>query len=300
MNRQDVTRSLIQLAVDQGIRDMKINSHRSIRRMADLGRQFARGRFQDQIFSLFQRMLSREDSPYYDMIDRLLANTDPAYIRHFGMNIGYNGWTYGASLLREKGTQTGQRCPWFLQFSWNPASSLTLQDISSLITENRKNGTYCYSLRVKESLDGDTELFRIFSDYSDCAFLLDLTRAECTLTKEQHKAISQCPNLLLLLPSESPNCRALSQALLAQRSLFAVSCRYQESDVDIVTEPSRIKELLSYGSVFLMLQADDNCPPEAQKKAGDSVLDARMKQKYPALLLEWDSDIERVSQIIYQ
>lgn len=300
MNRQDVTRSLIELAVDQGIKDMKINSHRSIRRMADLGRQFAKGRFQDQIFSLFQRILSCEDSPYYDMIDKLLTNTDPACIKHFGMNIGYNGWTYGASLLRKKGAQTGLRCPWFLQFSWNPSSSLTLQDISSLITENKKNGTYCYSIRVKEALNDDTELFRLFSNYSDCAFLLDLARTDCTLTKEQLQTVSQCPNLLLLLPSESPNCSALSQALLAQRSPFAISCRYQEGEADTVTEPFLIDELLSYGSVILVLRADDNCPLEAQKKAGDSVLEARMNQKYPALLLEWDSDMERVNQIIYQ
>lgn len=300
MNRQDVTRSLIELAVEQGIRDMKINSHRSIRRMADLGRQFAKGRFQNRIFSLFQGMLSCEDSPYYDMIDQLLDNTAPACLRHFGINIGYNGWTYGASLLRKKELETGQRCPWFLQFFWNPSSGLTLRDAASLIGENQKNGTYCYGIRVRESLEDDTALFDLFSSYGDCSFLLDLTCTDCTLTKEQLSAVSRCPNLLVLLPSESPNCHALSQALLNQRSLFAVSRRYREDEADRITEPRCVNELLSYGSVILILSADDGCSPNAQKKAGDSVLEARMHQKYPALLLEWDSDMERVNQIIYQ
>lgn len=300
MNRQDVTRSLIEFAVDQGIRDMKINSHRSIRRMADLGRQFAKGRFQNRIFSLFQGMLSREDSPYYDMIDQLLAHTDSASLKHFGIDIGYNGWTYGASQLRKKEAETGQRCPWFLMFSWSPSSALTLQDISSLIKENKKNGTYCYGIRIKESLSGDTALFDLFSSHDDCAFLLDLTRADCTLTKEQLSAVGQCQNLLVLLPAEAPGCHALSRALLDQRSLFAISCRYRADDADCITEPSCINELLSYGSVILILSADDECPSDARKKAGDSVLDARMNQKYPALLLEWDSDMERVNQIIYQ
>lgn len=300
MNRQDVTKSLIELAVNQGIKDMKINSHRSIRRMADLGRQFAKRRFQDRIFAIFQKMLSREDSPYYDMLDQLLDNTDPACIKHFGMNIGYNGWTYGASLLRKKSAETGQRCPWFMQFSWHPASSLTLQDISSLITENLKNGTYCYGIRIKDSLNDDTGLFGLFSEFGDCAFLLDLTRSDCRLTQEQLRAIAKCSNLMVLLPCESPNCSALSQALLAQHSLFAISCRYQEGEADIITEPFLINELLSYGSVFLIFSADDNCPEQARKKAGDSILNARMEQQYPALLIEWNADIERVDQIIYQ
>lgn len=300
MNRQDVTRSLIELAVDQGIRDMKINSHRSVRRMADLGRQFAKGRFQNRIFALFQGMLSCDDSPYYDMIDQLLDNTDPACLRHFGINIGYNGWTYGASLLRKKEEKTGQRCPWFLQISWDSCSVPAFQDIAPVINENQKNGTYCYGIRIKGSLADDTALFDLFSNYGDCAFLLDLTRTDCTLTDNQLSAVRQCPNLLILLPEESPNCHALSQALLRQRSLFAVSRRYREDEADRITDPRCINELLSYGSAILILSADDSCSPKARKKAGDSVLEARMNQKYPALLLEWDSDMERVNQIIYQ
>lgn len=300
MNKQDVTRALIELAVDQGIRDMKINSHRSIRRMADLGRQFAKGRFQDRIFSLFQGMLSREDSPYYDMIDQLLGSIDPAYFKHFGINIGYNGWTYGASLLRKKEADAGERCPWVLRLSWNPSSTLTLQDISTLIRENKKNGTYCYSIRIKGTLDGNTALFDLFSDCGDCAFLLDLTRTDCSLTVDQLRAVRQCPNLMLLLPEESPNCHALSQALSDQRSLFAISRRYRADEADRITDPLCINEMLSYGSVILILSADDGCTAEVRKKAGDSVLEARMSQKYPAILVEWDSDIERVNHIIYQ
>lgn len=299
MNKQDVTRSLIELVIDQGIRDMKINSHRSIRRLADLGRQFAKGRFQDRIFSIFQRMLSRDDSPYYEMIDRLLAGVEPASIKRFGMNIGYNGWTHGAALLRKKSAESQQPCPWFLQFSWDPASSLTLKDISSLITENKKNGTYCYGIRVKESLRGNTALFDLFSSHADCAFLLDLTCSDCALTKEQLLSVSKCPNLMILLPGGSPDCGALSEALLAQRSLFAISCRYLEEEADAITEPFFVNKFLSYGSVFLMFIPDSSCSVQAQKKAADAILKARMEQQYPAILMEWNADLERVNQIIY-
>lgn len=300
MNRQDVTRALIELAVDQGMKDMKADSHRSIRRMADLGRQFSKGRFQSKIFSLLQRLLSNEDSPYYDMIDQLLTHTNPDNIKRFGINIGYYGWTYGASLLRKKRSETGRHYPWFLLFCWNPDSnaSLTLPEIRSLIAENCKNGTYCYIIRVQNSLSNHTEIFRLFNEFPECAFLLDLSLSDCILQSAQLEAAEMCPNLMVMLPCESPRCRLLADALLSQGSLFSLSFHYQDKDVDALLNRDLVDRLLSCGSTFLCLVADKNCSPQAQTQIGEFVLDARMQQKYPAILLEWQSDTERVNQII--
>lgn len=301
MNRQDVTRTLIELAVDQGMKDMKADSHRAVRRMADLGRQFARGRFQAEIFSLFQRLLAREDSPYYDMIDKLLAHTDPAALKRFGINAGYNGWTYGASLLRQKKAETGIEYPWFLTFPWKPYANdtLTLQDISSLISENRKNGAYCYGIRVRESLADDVSIFRLAAQFPDCAFVLDLSAADCCLSEKQLYEAKSCTNLMLLLPGKSPDCESLANTLLSQKLLFAVSYRYQDAEIDGGSTAELVNGLLSCGSAVICLIADKGCSPESRQKASDFVLDARMQQKYPAILLEWDSDIERVNQIIH-
>ncbi|MDO4333288.1 MAG: hypothetical protein Q4C58_11490 [Eubacteriales bacterium] len=301
MNRQDVTRALIELAVDQGIKNMQADSHRSVRRMADLGKQFARGRFQTEIFSLFQRLLAREDSPYYDMIDRLLANTEIAAVKRFGINAAYNGWTYGASLLRQRKAETGIELPWLLTFSWNPCANgaLTLQDISSLITENRKNGTYCYAIRVRESLLDDVSIFRLSEKFPDCVFVLDLSDTDCHFTERQLSEVKNCANLMTLLPCESPGCERLASELLKQKSLFAVSCHYQEENIDGSFAEGLVEKLLSYGSVIICLISGKRCSAESRKKAADFVLNARMEQKFPAILLEWNSDVERVNQIIY-
>lgn len=301
MNRQDVTRALIELAVDQGMKDIKADSHRAVRKMADLGRQFAKGRFQAEIFSLFQRLLAREDSPYYDMIDRLLTHTDPAALKHFGMNAGYNGWTYGASLLRQRKTETGIEYPWFLTFSWKPYANdtLTLQDISSLIAENQKNGTYCYGIRVRESLADDISIFRLVAKFPDCAFVLDLSDTDCFLSQEQLRKVKSCTNLILLLPDKSSDCERLANALLAQKSLFAVSYHYQDEDINGQLLSEIVDSLLSCGSVVICLIADKCCSSESRQQVSDFVLNARMQQKYPAILLEWDSDIARVNKIIH-
>lgn len=301
MNRQDVTRALIELAVDHGMKDIKADSHRTIRRMADLGRQFAKGRFQSEIFSLFQRLLAREDSPYYDMIDRLFANTDSAAIKRFGINAGYNGLTYGASLLRQRKAETGTEYPWFLTFSWKPYANdtLTMQDISSLIVENKKNGTYCYCIRVLGSLSDDLSIFRLFAKFPDCAFVLDLSDTDCCLSGKQLLEVKSCTNLMLLLPGKSPDCGKLTDALLGQKSLFAVSYRYRDEDTDDPFTAALVDDLLSSGSTVICLIADNSCSAQSRQKISDFVLNARMQQKYPAILLEWDSDLERVNQIIH-
>lgn len=300
MNKQEVTKALIELAVDQGMKNMKANSHRSIRRMADLGRQFAKGRFQSRIFSLFQKLLSDEDSPYYDMINQLLTHTNPENIKRFGINIGYCGWTHGASLLRRKKLETGQDYPWFLTYSWNPdsAAAPTLEEMRALIIENCKNGTYCYVICAQGSLPDHAGIFQLFREFPDCAFLLDLSCSDCILQSSQLEDIRTCPNLMMMLPCESPHIRTLADALLSQGSLFSLSFHYQDKDLDSLLNGNLVQNLLSYGSTLLFLIAEDNCSANTRTLVSEFVLDARMQQKYPAILMEWDSDVERVNQII--
>ena len=57
MTKNDITRGLIDFAVSQCLKNIKEDPYRSIRRLADLGRQFAKGRFQEELFSLFQKTI---------------------------------------------------------------------------------------------------------------------------------------------------------------------------------------------------------------------------------------------------
>ena len=49
MTKNDITRGLIDFAVSQCLKNIKEDPYRSIRRLADLGRQFAKGRFQEEL-----------------------------------------------------------------------------------------------------------------------------------------------------------------------------------------------------------------------------------------------------------
>lgn len=69
MNSQDITRALIDTTVARAMVEMDADPKRSVRKLCDLGRQFSRGRFQNQIFAIFQDLLRNDESPYYQAID---------------------------------------------------------------------------------------------------------------------------------------------------------------------------------------------------------------------------------------
>lgn len=54
MNSQDITRALIDTTVARAMVEMDADPKRSVRKLCDLGRQFSRGRFQNQILPFFR------------------------------------------------------------------------------------------------------------------------------------------------------------------------------------------------------------------------------------------------------
>ena len=115
MNSQDITRAIIDTTVARAMVEMDADPKRSVRKLCDLGRQFSRGRFQNQIFAIFQDLLRNDESPYYQAIDYLLRNNDPKALRQFGINLGYNSFTYGAQILRQKQKELFFAIPWMVQ-----------------------------------------------------------------------------------------------------------------------------------------------------------------------------------------
>ena len=135
MTKSDVTRGLIDFAVSQCLKNMKNDSRRSLRRLNDLGLQAAKGRFQSELFFLFQRMLNNDNSPYYEMLDKILFTTDTAFLKDFGINLGYNAWTLGAAQLRRSAENNRLPLSWLTELK--PAASIDA--LSSQISREREN-----------------------------------------------------------------------------------------------------------------------------------------------------------------
>ena len=79
MELRKLNRNMIELAVIQGIREIRQDSNRGMRRMADLAQHFAEKNFHDSVFLKIQAALLEKDSRYYQMIRNIINQVDENY-----------------------------------------------------------------------------------------------------------------------------------------------------------------------------------------------------------------------------
>ena len=215
MNTYTVTKAMIDATVERGIRDMQEDPHRSMRRLADIGRQFSRGRFQEYSFSIIQELLQNENSAYYDMVQNVLRNSDHRTLRVFGVNTTYLTWTYGARRIREFEQENGFCVSCSVMLRYDPAAEdgLRAEDIEKIIREGSELGIYSYYIRQMDTVPGDYRLLSLFEKYRDCAFLW--IHETGRITAAQVQLLSTMNNTLLT----NANTLATGQLSLAKTTL---------------------------------------------------------------------------------
>ena len=222
MNSQDITRALIDTTVARAMVEMDADPKRSVRKLCDLGRQFSRGRFQNQIFAIFQDLLRNDESPYYQAIDFLLRSNDPEALRQFGINIGYNSFTYGAQILRQKQKELSFAVPWVVKLRLDSRIPDTYDSsfFASVVRTGLTYGIYSYQLRSMDHHEDMESYLAVIQSHPECAFLWFLS--DTPLTEKQQKLLLSCPNLMVSLPIDAPSTVSMAKALRRQKTLFGM------------------------------------------------------------------------------
>ena len=298
MNSQDITRALIDTTVARAMVEMDADPKRSVRKLCDLGRQFSRGRFQNQIFAIFQDLLRNDESPYYQAIDFLLRSNDPEALRQFGINIGYNSFTYGAQILRQKQKELSFAVPWVVKLRLDSRIPDTYDSsfFASVVRTGLTYGIYSYQLRSMDHHEDMESYLAVIQSHPECAFLWFLSNTP--LTEKQQKLLLSCPNLMVSLPIDAPSTASMAKALRHQKTLFGMHKVYQDADAAAY--------LLSFDhlysqmeqSVFFFLVADDSCSKESIRAVSDVVQQYRFTPIQPFFPIEVQEDSRKIEQII--
>ncbi|MCI5649984.1 MAG: hypothetical protein ACI4EG_09275 [Fusicatenibacter sp.] len=298
MNSQDITRAIIDTTVEHTMKEMDADPHRSVRKLCDLGKQFSKGRFQNEIFTLMQDLLRNDNSPYYKAIDTLLKNNDHKTLRHIGINIGYNSFTYGAKILRAKEKETGYNIPWTVSLRINDQISRGAGPslLAYIAEKGMEKGIFTYLLYSEDNLEQFDQYLNLIHRFRDCAFVWFLP--DLPLTDEQCKLISSCSNLMLSFPAESEHLPANAAAMQHYKSLYSIHYLYDEDDVHLWEKDPDFFHFSMYGSVFLFLLADEDCPPSMRSTIAKAVYQYRLTPQYPVFPLEIFEDICRIDRII--
>lgn len=273
----------------------KENPKRAIRNLTDLGKRFSNSTFQNSLFTTIQEILEYADSPYYEAIQTLINNTSYNTIKNFGINIGYNNLIVGSEAIRKYEEVNGY-LPWTIVLDFNANSTNDLNLINKTVLKHKSFGIYTYLIRQNGFWKDSVALFKLFAKHPDCSFVLFLK--DTNLSSFQLDRIKSLTNLMISIDVNNINSTGLAKKLLSQKSLYSMYYIYDDSNVDYFTSEEFISEFLSYNSVFLFLIAKKSASKQAKNQISQLVYSLRLNQKYPMLIMDIYSDIEKINKII--
>ncbi len=294
MKTKNFTRVLIETAVDRGIRDVTDDPKRSLRRLADMGKQFSEGRFQKASFGHITNLLKNDESPYYQMLEDFLASVDHHAIKSFGLNMGYDSWTYGARLIRNESEKRGYMLPWvvLIHYDNEKEGSLKASDINGLVERLQPLGVNTYVIIKERGLAYDPKLTDVVKAHPTCAFFLFFNDAQIPIAEAGK--LKELGNAVISVNIAAEDAMATCRALKEIKALYVIHYIYEASEIGHFSDDDCIEDWLSYGSAFIFLVQKENDKGVAGKLARK----ARMEQEYPILIWDVYSDIRLVNEMI--
>ena len=299
---QKLTRTMLDIAIDKGLKEIRTKSKRGIRNLVDLGAHFAKGRFQEYFYQIAQNMLENEDSSYYDLVFNTVNNVDNNILKTFGINIGLNSWTYGANTIREKENCYEYNTPWAIIFDFTipTAISLNSSDILKSISDGKDMGIFSYIAFINDNTSLKENLFEAFEKNPDCAFILFADPNNLDIN--DILKIKNLKNILISINMEEmkENQELLStvELLIENKCLYGIHSIYDDKDTETILNNEWINKIVNLTSTFAFLIHSKNCKKENIAKVSSYIQDMKTNQKYPTFLIDLYEDMSYVSKII--
>jgi len=294
MNDRKYTKVLIETVVERGIKDITDDPKRSLRRIAEMGKQFSEGRFQKASFGHITNLLKNDDSPYYKMLEDFLATVDHKCIKTFGLNLGYDSWTYGARVIRRESESRGYMLPWivFIHYGMEKNKGMTAEGIRSLIGGLKPLGTNTYVLIIEHGSAADPDLMEVISENPECTFFLFLNDGE--ISAEEAETVKNLKNVVISVNISAAGAMATCRMLKEMKALYVIHYIYSTDETDRFADEEYIGSWLTYGSAFIFLVQKDSDKGIAGKYARNT----RMEQEYPILIWDIYSDSRLINEMI--
>lgn len=304
MKPNEVIYTMIETAVDKGLRDFEKSHKRTIRNLVDLGEYFSTGHFQKDFFQLAQYLLSHEDSPYYELVKNVVSNVDRKLLKTFGMNLGYNSWTFGADVIRKYEKTHCCNVPWTILFELRRhlENHLSIPEISNIIEQGMKIGIYTYLFYVGGNRGMLDALLPLLKENNKCAFILFVDPN--LITEESVSRVSQAGNTIVsvsFLNSEEIEDACFNQALSAlhhNKCLYGLHYSYSDNTAENIFSGSIANRAVDAHCTFAILMKDKKCSSRTAKQINQYVVGARVEKGFPSFLIDFYEDIAYVEKSI--
>lgn len=280
------SRAIIETLVRKTIREMQDSPRRSVRNLVDLALQFSGGRLQHRFFQAAQTLLKNENSPYYDLAQDVVNHVDPEQIVTLGMNVGYNGCTYGAKKLREAGRQT----PWTIFLS--ARDSAERQQLQTVTAQGESQGVYTWQIFADCQPE---ELLPLASLHPDGAFMLYCQGR--AITPDFCQRLLQVKNVMPVIcyDDSAPDACA---ALRAQGVGYSVYHVYHPAGLQEVLSGDLMYSAQQLHPIFTALLPARQCPRPLQEEVHRRIQAFRESQLFQTIPWEALHDSCLVDQML--
>lgn len=291
--KTDLTRSLIETSVRRALNQGGEAPERESRNLVDLGLHFSSGGLQKRILSAIQTMLQDPGSAYYGLVKDVLANTDHDRLMTFGVNLGYEGCSKGAKVIRRLEAEGGFNIPWAMALQMSGAYLEKQPDIYvSILNQGADLGIRTYLLFSKDDLRA---FIPVLEAQEKSAFVLSVWVKQ--VTDEFVRSLEKAFNILVSVRCE-PGYETACAMLRKAKMPYALLLEYTDADRERILSGEWIESLLPSHPVFAFLLPSASCSEATQREVYEYVLSVRQEQRYPAILMEIRQDIMMIDHYI--
>ena len=286
------SRIIIKTFVKTALKDADEAPERCTRNLVDMALHFSKGRFQQEFFEMARAMLNNENSPYYPLIEDTLRHMDKAKLIEFGMNLGYNGCTQGAHIVRKIKRTENINVPWLLFLNIDSSCEDLLSRYQAVFDQGKELGIYVYFLYTDREPE---KLLPLIKHNLDCAMILLCHSA--SVTEDFAVAAESLDNMLIGVDyDDSADTACL--VLRDHRLLYSVYRRYREKESEEILSGSYARFAEELHCPFVAVLADPDCSTSVRENVYKAIVGARVAQKYRTIPLDLLYDTERVGNII--
>lgn len=297
MVKKDINQMLIESVIRRTLKNISDSPKRSLRNVIDLALNFASGSFQNNFLKAVQSMLQNQQSAYYKVAKNAADFVSHDTLCHFGINVGYNSCTKGASLIRQIEKSEHFSVPWSLTFltdseNWTVNKKL----YHDFICQGTNLGIYTYLFFTNDLL---CDFSSFVSAHPKCAFVLFTTPN--ALTKAWREDLKSLHNIMLSVNVSSDSfdtVGSLCEKLRAENFLYSVFIKYNDTNKNMILDKSLFQSVMPCFPYFTFLLPDSTCSDSTQTELYNKITLIRTSQKYPSILFDLKYDNMLINHII--
>ena len=286
------SRIIIKTFVKTALKDADDSPERCTRNLIDMALHFSKGRFQQEFFEMARAMLNNENSPYYPLIEDTLRHMDKEKLIEFGMNLGYNGCTMGAHIVRKIKRTENINVPWLLFLNIAASDEELLTNYQPIFDQGKELGIYVYFLYTD---DDPIKLLPLIKKNPDCAIILMCRSASVT---EDFAEAAETVNNMLIGVKYDDNTDSACLVLRDHRLLYSIYRMYKNEESEEILSGSYARFAEEMHCPFVAVLADPDCGTSIKENIYKAVVGARVAQKYRTIPLDLIYDTERIGNII--